>query len=147
MALFKLIHLLSVVLWVGGMFFAYMVLRFAAAEVLQPAQQLQLWDKVLGRFFSWIWLFAFLILVTGLYLIYLRGGVSHAPHFVQLMLLLGLSMMSVFGYLFFSPYVKFSLAVAAKDWSKAAAVMKVMQKLIVFNLLIGVSIMLIVLSK
>ncbi len=27
MALFKLLHILAVVIWIGGMFFAYMVLR------------------------------------------------------------------------------------------------------------------------
>ncbi len=30
----KLIHLLATVVWVGGMFFAYVILRPTAAEIL-----------------------------------------------------------------------------------------------------------------
>ena len=36
------LHLLSAVIWVGGMFFAYMVLRPAAATLLEPPQRLPL---------------------------------------------------------------------------------------------------------
>ncbi|PIU17095.1 MAG: hypothetical protein COT19_02630, partial [Gallionellales bacterium CG08_land_8_20_14_0_20_59_87] len=54
MIYFKLIHLLAVLVWVGGMFLAYVVLRPAAVEVLQPPQRLQLWDSVFRRFFNWV---------------------------------------------------------------------------------------------
>ncbi|MEJ1958254.1 MAG: hypothetical protein WDM70_01360 [Nitrosomonadales bacterium] len=46
MAFFKLLHLLAVILWVGGMFFAYVVLRPSAVEILQSPERLRLWDKV-----------------------------------------------------------------------------------------------------
>lgn len=36
MALSLLLHVLGVVVWVGGMFFAYMALRPVAASVLEP---------------------------------------------------------------------------------------------------------------
>ena len=70
MTLFKLIHLISVVIWVGGMFFAYVVLRPAAVDVLQPPERLRLWDNVFRRFFNWVWGAVGLILVTGFYMIY-----------------------------------------------------------------------------
>lgn len=139
MALFKLIHLLSVVVWIGGMFFAYMVLRPSAAEVLQPPERLQLWDKVFSRFFNWVWGVTFLMLVSGLYMIYLYGGVRHVPHYVYLMLLLGSAMLVIFIYVFFGLYVRFNLAVAAKDWSKAAAILATVRKFIATNLLIGMA--------
>jgi uncharacterized membrane protein len=37
---------------VGG---AYMVLRPAAVAVLEPPQQLRLWDAVFRRLFHWVW--------------------------------------------------------------------------------------------
>ena len=36
------LHLVAAVIWVGGMFFAYMALRPAAATVLEPPARLQL---------------------------------------------------------------------------------------------------------
>lgn len=137
MAFFKLIHLLSVVVWVGGMFFAYMVLRPSAAEALQPPERLQLWDQVFSRFFNWVWLASFSMLVSGLYMTYLYGGIPHIPHYVHAMLLLGVVMLAIFVYVFFAQYVRFNLAVTAKDWPKAAMVLVTIRKLVATNLLIG----------
>ena len=55
MTLLKLIHLLAALIWVGGMFFAYVVLRPAAVEALEPPQRLRLWDAAFRRFFVWVW--------------------------------------------------------------------------------------------
>lgn len=54
MLIYKLIHLLAAIVWVGGMFFAYMVLRPAAVEVLEPPARLRLWNVVFRRFFPWV---------------------------------------------------------------------------------------------
>ena len=45
-----LLHLLGVVVWVGGMFFAYMALRPVGAAMLEPPQRLSLWAGVFGTF-------------------------------------------------------------------------------------------------
>ena len=45
-----LLHLLSAMAWIGGMFFAYFCLRPAAAAVLQPPQRLPLWTATFARF-------------------------------------------------------------------------------------------------
>lgn len=145
MALFKLIHLLSVVVWVGGMFFAYMVLRPSAVEILQPPERLKLWDKVFNRFFNWVWLASFLTLVSGLYMIYQFGGLPHVPHYIHVMLLLGIAMLLIFVYVFFGQYVYFNLAVSAQDWSKAGTILGKIRKLVAANLLTGVLIFFVVL--
>ena len=137
MALFKLLHLLAVVVWVGGMFFAYMVLRPGAAEMLQPPERLRLWDKVFSRFFNWVWLAVFLLLSSGSYLIYLFGGISQVPRYVHWMLLLGIVMLLIFAYVFFACYVRLNLLVAAQDWPKAATVLVTIRKLVALNLTIG----------
>ncbi len=138
MALLKLVHLLSVVIWVGGMFFAYMVLRPVAAEVLQPPERLQLWNKVFSRFFKYVWGAIFFILVSGLYMMYLYGSMSAVPRYVHVMLLLGITMLVIFSYVFFAQYQGFTQAVAAKEWPKAGAILAAIRKLIATNLSLGI---------
>jgi uncharacterized membrane protein len=137
MTLFKLVHLLAVLIWVGGMFFAYMVLRPAAVDVLQPPERLRLWDNVFHRFFNWVWAAVGLILATGLYMIYLYGGMAHVPRFVHIMLLLGLIMAGIYGYVFFGCYVKFNLHVAKEHWKEAGVLLARIRKLVAVNLTLG----------
>jgi uncharacterized membrane protein len=138
MGLFKLLHLLSVIVWVGGMFFAYMALRPVAADVLQPPERLRLWDGVFRRFFNWVWLSVGLILVSGLYMVYLYGGMVHTPHYVHVMLLLGLIMMGIYSYVFFACYVPLSVHVGKQRWPEAGAILGKIRKLVGLNLLIGI---------
>jgi len=133
----KLIHLLAIIAWVGGMFFAYVVLRPSAAEVLQPPERLRLWDKVFSRFFNWVWLAVFLVLVSGFYMIYLIGGLANLPLYINLMLLLGIVMTLIYVYVFFKCYVQFNRLVAKQEWPAAGAVLGTIRKLVGLNLTIG----------
>ncbi|KAG1694742.1 Bifunctional purine biosynthesis protein PurH [Nymphon striatum] len=45
------LHVLAVVIWVGGMFFAHQALRPAAVSTLEPPLRLQLWVATFKRFF------------------------------------------------------------------------------------------------
>jgi uncharacterized membrane protein len=137
MILFKVIHLIAVLIWVGGMFFAYMVLRPAAVDVLQPPERLRLWDNVFHRFFNWVWGAIGLILVTGFYMIYLFGGMAHVQMHVHIMLLLGLVMTIVFCYVFFAQYVPFTLHVAKERWKEAGEILGKIRKLVALNLSLG----------
>ena len=141
---FKLIHLLAVLIWVGGMFFAYVVLRPAAAEALEPPQRLRLWNAVLRRFFNWVWAAICVILVTGLYLIYQYGGIAHVARHVHIMLALGLLMMVIFVYVFFACYVPFSLHVARQRWKEAEERLGRIRKLVALNLALGLLTILVV---
>ncbi|GAB4419419.1 MAG: CopD family protein [Sideroxydans sp.] len=133
-----LLHMLAAVLWVGGMFFAYVVLRPAAVEMLEPPHRLRLWDGVFRRFFGWVWGAIGLILLTGLYLIYQYGGLAHSPHHVHVMLLLGLLMMVIYGYVFFACYIPFNLAVSHGRWKEAGEVLGKIRRLVALNLALGV---------
>lgn len=137
MTLFKLLHLIAALIWVGGMFFAYVVLRPAAVEALEPPQRLRLWDAVFRRFFSWVWGAVAVLLVSGLYLIYLYGGIAHVGRHVHIMLFLGLVMMVIYGYVFFACYVSFSLHVARQNWKEAGEILGKIRKLIAVNLSLG----------
>ncbi len=138
MALYQFLHVLAVVVWVGGMFFAYMALRPAAVEVLQPPERLRLWNKTFYRFFRWVWLAVFLLLTTGFYMIHLFGGVQHAPGYVQLMLILGLAMLGIYALVFFWQYAALGQHVAAQDWPRAGAHLAIIRKLVALNLTLGI---------
>lgn len=137
LSLMKLIHMLSIVVWVGGMFFAYVVLRPSAAEILQPPERLRLWDKVFSQFFNWVWLSVFLVLVSGFYMIYLFGGFAQLPLYINLMLLLGIVMTLIYFYVFFKCYVQFSRLVLKQEWPNAGAMLVTIRKLVGTNLSIG----------
>jgi uncharacterized membrane protein len=136
MALSLLLHVLSVVVWVGGMFFAYMALRPVAASVLEPPQRLTLWAGVFDKFFPWVWVSVALILATGLHMLMKIGGMA-APHYAMAMLVLGVLMMVIFAHVFFAPYKKLKRAVAAQDWKAGGAALGQIRMLIGINLSIG----------
>lgn len=136
MSIALLLHLLGVVVWVGGMFFAYMALRPVAAAVLEPPQRLSLWASVFGKFFPWVWLSITLILGSGLYMLMALGGAS-APLYVIAMLVLGVVMMLIFSHVFFAAYKKLKRAVAEQAWPAGGAALAQIRMLIGINLSIG----------
>ena len=106
----KAIHVLSAILWVGGMFFAYVVLR-PSLGILEPPQRLALHGQVFRRFFLIIWHAMPLIVLTGIAMIFaLYGGMAGVPWNVNVMMLLGLVMAAVFLVIFFGPYRTFRTA-------------------------------------
>ncbi|MGA7751017.1 MAG: CopD family protein [Gallionella sp.] len=137
MVIYKLIHLLAALIWVGGMFFAYVALRPAAVEVLEPPQRLRLWDAVFRRFFHWVWGTVAILLVSGFYMIFLYGGFFSAPRHVHVMLAVGLAMMVIYGYVFFACYVPLNLLVAKQRWKEAGDMLGKIRKLIALNLTLG----------
>jgi uncharacterized membrane protein len=137
MMLLKLLHLLSVLIWVGGMFFAYVVLRPAAVETLEPPQRLRLWDAVFRRFFNWVWVAIVALLISGVYMIYLYGGMAHVGRHVHIMLALGLLMIALYGHVFFAAYRKLSRHVAAQNWKEAGEMLGKIRKLVALNLALG----------
>jgi uncharacterized membrane protein len=136
MTLSLFLHVLSVVVWVGGMFFAYMALRPVAAGVLEPPQRLTLWAGVFDKFFPWVWVSVVLILLTGLHMLTVFGGAS-APLYALAMLVLGVAMMLIFAHVFFAPYKKLKRAVAAQDWKAGGAALGQIRMLIGINLSLG----------
>lgn len=130
-------HVLGVVVWVGGMFFAYMALRPAAAQLLEPPQRLALWQETLRRFFNWVWLAVALVLASGLWMLLRMGGFAGAPAYVYIMLLLGLVMIVIFAHVFFAPFKRLTANVAAKDWKAAGAALNEIRKRVALNLALG----------
>ena len=92
------LHLLGVIVWVGGMFFAHMALRPAAVEVLEPPLRLPLMKRTLDRFFPWVWASIAAILSSGYLILFvmLRSG---AGLHVQIMQGTGLIMVVLFCFI------------------------------------------------
>jgi len=136
MAVAKLLHFLGVVVWVGGMFFAYMALRPVVAQQFEPPQRLKLWQGVLQRFFFWVWLAVALILGSGLYMMQQLGGVNAQLH-VYAMMLIGLIMVLIFAHVYFAPFRRLQRSIAAQDWKTAGAALNRIRILVAANLILG----------
>ncbi len=131
-------HVLAVVIWVGGMFFAYMALRPVAAQLLEPTIRLPLWQGVFARFFPWVWGSILAILISGYGILFgVYGGMAGAPVFVHIMHMLGLVMIAIFLHVFFAPYKRLRHAVRDLRWPDGAKALNQMRMLIGINLLIG----------
>lgn len=134
MVIAKFFHVISVVVWVGGMFFAYMALRPTLAECLEPPQRLKVWEGVFKRFFPWVWTAVALILSSGLYMMMVMG---QAAIHIMIMATLGIIMMLLFAHLYFALFSKLKRAVAAQDWATGGIVLGKIRKFIGLNLALG----------
>lgn len=140
MATALMLHLLSAVVWVGGMFFAYMVLRPVAAGLLEPSLRLTLWSRVFTLFFPWVGFAVLTLLITGYGMLFQLGGMAAAPLYVHVMQALGLVMMLIFGHVFFVPTRRLRRAVEAQDWETAGRQLGQIRLLVGVNLLLGMSV-------
>jgi uncharacterized membrane protein len=137
MTIALLFHILAAVIWVGGMFFAHVMLRPAAAALDAPVR-LALFRRVLGNFFPWVWGCVVVLLVSA-YGVMLpeMGGFAHAPAYVQIMQVIGLVMILAFFHLFFAPWQRFRRAVDASDWPVAGPQLLQIRHIVLFNLVLG----------
>ena len=131
------LHVLAAVVWVGGMFFAYVVLGPSAGP-LEPPSRLALWQRVFGRFFPWVWVSIVALLASGYAMLFLRfGGFQTAPLHVNVMQLTGILMMLLFLHLYFAPWRRFSRAVEAQAFKDAAAALDQIRRIVKINLVLG----------
>ncbi len=135
-----LAHLIGVVIWVGGMFFAYVALRPAAAQTLQPPERLSLWGATFQIFFTWVWIAIVLILASGFYMIWGIGGFNAMPLSNLLMMMAGLVMTAIYIYVYFAAYARLKRAVAAKNWPEGAQALAKIRILVGINLALGLGV-------
>jgi uncharacterized membrane protein len=132
-----ILHILGAVVWVGGMFAAYMCLR-PATGALEPPQRLALWRWFFAKFFPWVWLSILLLLVSGYWMLLTTfGGFAGAPSYINLMQAIGWVMIALYLWLFHGPWLKFKRAVDAQDWPAAGAQIERIRQIIMINLPLG----------
>jgi uncharacterized membrane protein len=141
------LHLLSAVIWVGGMFFAYMFLRPAAVRTLEPSQRLPLWSATFQRFFPWVWAAILVLPATGYWMIFVElGSVASHRLYLYLMQGIGFVMIAIFLHVFFAPYQRLNRAVAAEDWPAAGRQLNQIRQLVLLNTILGLCTIIIAVS-
>ena len=130
-------HIVAAVIWVGGMFFALVVLR-ASTGPLDPPTRLALWERVFARFFPWVWGAVAVLLVSGFsMIIWGFGGFDKIGTYVHVMMGLGIIMMLIYAHLYFAPWQRFRRAVAAREWPVAAKNIDQIRLMVTINLVLG----------
>lgn len=144
-AILKTLHVLSIIVWVGGMAFAHCFLRPVAAQ-LDPPVRLNLLCNVLGRFFKALLWVAPLAIITGIWMIgnaarsASQAGIRFSmPLDWHIMSVLGLIMLVIFLAVRFRLYPQFARAVAGADWPVAGAAMAKIRKWVAVNLVLGLT--------
>jgi len=131
------LHSLSAVVWVGGMFFALLALRPATAP-LEPGPRLELWSRVLERFFLWVVAAIALLLASGYAMIFgVYGGFRGIGLHIHLMQGVGIIMMLLFFHLYFAPWRRFRGAVRRQDYPAAARQLNQIRVIVAINLILG----------
>ena len=137
MTILVTLHVLAAVVWVGGMFFAYMVLRQSVGP-LEPAVRLALWHRIFRRFFPWVWASIVLLLVSGYGMLFVYlGGFAGAGLHIHVMQGTGIVMMLLFLYLFFAPWRRFSQAIEREAFPEAAKELDQIRRIVAINLVLG----------
>ncbi len=132
-----LIHVLGTLVWVGGMFFAHMVLRPVAVARLEPPQRLPFWVDIFGRFFPWVWVSVIALILSGQAMVVMMGGMAAVGGHVHGMLAIGYLMAIIYAYIYFVPYARLKRAVAAADWPAGGAAQNRIRQLVATNLTLG----------
>jgi len=137
MPLLIALHNLAAVVWVGGIFFAYMVLRPSAGP-LEPPARLAMWRRVFGRFFPWVWASIAILLISGYTMLFVHfGGFAGAGLHINVMQLTGIVMTLLFLHLYFAPWRRFSRAVEAGALQDAAKQLNQIRRIVAINLVLG----------
>jgi uncharacterized membrane protein len=142
--LFKLIHLVAAIFWMGGMAFMLLALRPAAVMLYQAPERLMLMGAVWKRFFPVVLISIVALFTTGSHLytnvyraVKAATGQGGVPLGWNLMLVLGLLMMVIFAYIYWGAFTKFKRAMTELDWPSAGKEAMRLHKWIVVNFTLG----------
>jgi uncharacterized membrane protein len=150
-AVLKTVHLMSVIVWIGGMVFSHFFLRPALGP-LEPAVRLRLVHDVLGRFFRAVLAVSVLAVASGVAMLAglarpgeAAGGSFQMPWAWWVMAVGGLLMLAIFLQIRLAWYPRLSRAVSAADWPAGGAALGLIRQGVAINLGLGSVILLVVL--
>lgn len=128
----------------GGMTFMLFALRPAAVATLDAQPRAVLMGAVFKRFYALVLLAIVVLFATGTHLYTatfraarLATGEGGVPLGWNIMLVLGLLMMLIFGHIFFAGFKKYKRAVAAADWPLAAKAAGLIHTMTLINFTLG----------
>lgn len=129
------LHVLALIIWVGGMFFAHSSLRPASIDILEPPLRLKLWQATFQRFFMWVWIAIIVIFASGFWMFF---QFPKPPLFIHIMTGIGSLMMLIYGHIYFSPYRRLKKAVNSENWPEGAKALGQIRTLVGVNLTLGI---------
>lgn len=152
-ATLKTVHVLSIIVWIGGMVFAHFFLRPAVAQLEAPVR-LRLMHDVLGRFFQAVFAASLLTLASGVWMlgrvakqVVQSGRRFEMPLAWTVMAVLGVAMVAIFMYIRFTLFKKLGRAVSASEWGAAGAALAQIRTWVSINLGLGVIVLLVTLMR
>ena len=152
-ATLKTLHVLSIIVWIGGMVFAHFFLRPAVARLEAPLR-LQLMHDVLGRFFQAVLVASLVALASGVWMlgrvakqVVQSGGKFEMPLAWTVMAVLGVVMVAIFMHIRFALFKRLGRAVAASDGALGGATLAQIRTWVSINLAIGVVVLLVTLMR
>ena len=152
-ATLKTVHVLSIILWIGGMVFAHFFLRPAVAQLEAP-MWLRLMHDVLGRFFQAVLVATLLTLASGVWMlgrvakqVVQAGGNFEMPLAWTVMAVLGVAMVAIFMHIRFALFRRLGRAVAASDGVAGGAALAQIRTWVSINLGLGVLVLLVTLMR
>jgi uncharacterized membrane protein len=152
-ATLKTVHVLSIIVWIGGMVFAHFFLRPAVAQLEVPLR-LRLMHDVLGRFFQAVLVASLLTVASGVWMlgrvakqVVQSGGNFEMPLAWTVMAVLGVVMVAIFMHIRFALFKRLGRAVAASEWAAGGAALAQIRRWVLINLGLGVLVLLVTLMR
>ncbi len=140
----KAVHLLAIIVWIGGMFFMLHCLRPAAA-LLEPPLRLTLLHATMRRFFVAVIGAIVVILVSGTAMIAMAWAASRLANLMFNMPLdwytmvgVFVLMVAVFAHVRWVLFRRLDAAVAAQRWPEGAAAAGAIRWEVMVNLVLGI---------
>jgi len=132
----SVVHVLAAVIWLGGMFFTYVVLR-PALGTIDRELRLSIWIKTLKLFFTWVWICIVALLATGFVMISLMGGFTAIGWHIYIMMATGILMMAIFKFIYSAPFRHLCRGVEEEKWEVADFALGTIRQLVGVNLVLG----------
>jgi uncharacterized membrane protein len=152
-AILKTLHVLAIVVWIGGMVFSHFFLRPALAQLEAPAR-LRLMHEVLGRFFRVVLVASLVTLASGIWMlgrvakqVVQSGGRFEMPLSWTVMAVLGVAMVAIFMHIRFALYRRLDRAVVASDWPAGGAALAQIRTWVSINLGLGIVVLVVTLMR
>lgn len=139
-ATLKSIHLLAMLVWLGGMFYTLVCLRPALGLLEPPPLRLRLMGAVLRRFFVAVAWAAGLMLASGAAMMGSTTRPGVPPPEISAMAVLGLVMIAIFAFVRIGPFRRLQRALDDSDGPAAVAALDTIRIAVWINLAIGVAI-------
>ena len=144
-ATLKAVHLLTIVVWIGGMFFVLACLRPAAAAVLEAPARVRLMHATLRRFFDAVTIAAVFAFATGAAMVWIarsaavkNGLAFNMPLDWYTMIGVFFVMAAVFAHIRLVLFERLAHAVIVERWSDGAAALGAIRWEVTLNLVLGV---------